>query len=664
MLCLLRLPHLSVNMDMNQKYRIYLILMTALTAALLGFWIFCSEQLREQQREGLLQRITLSLAERLSDRIHNSTIALYGIGELALQQDGYIEGLPSLIQNIRASNTSILNVAIMPDGVVQQIEPLTYNADAIGHNMFLDPLRVKDAELARDSRQLTVTGPYNLIQGGQGVIARLPLYEQGRFWGFVSIVYQFPKLVESLLERYQDFDILFQVQTDAQTPAILSNTERLPAQHAQARIDLPNNQWLVKLAYHPTFNWILTLKLAGAALALLLATYFYHRILTAIASQRYLRRTLDHNVQLKARQSAYRQLLAQISHDLRSPMQHILNEVRQIGSGDAGKQAPQQTIELNVRYQLALVDQLLDYATHQDREQSLHPEPGYTYHFLQQLSEQAKSLADAQGNRLQLNLAPDLPTIIQADFNQLQRVLINLLSNAAKFTRQGTITLSVGKLPSEKARHHRLRFRVQDDGPGMPDMRTQGQHANSGHGLGFMIISELLRQMGSHLEYQPNLDGGADFHFDLDLQLPAEAPEPYLERHTLDWDGEGLNILLVDPNPASAEGIAELLLGYGVDVLTSADLQEARQILRQATFDLVITEMDLPDGNGWDLLKAVVICSTPAPVMLYASRPAQPGHQFCFAAELLRPAGSDQLLALIRQLTSTDLQQQSLAASS
>ncbi|MCM2288987.1 MAG: PAS domain S-box protein, partial [Sulfuritalea sp.] len=88
---------------------------------------------------------------------------------------------------------------LAPDGIVQQIVPLAGNEGAIGHNVLQDPKTSKEALLARTTGALTLAGPYPLRQGGEGVVARLPVfitYEEGKvFWGFVAVLMRFPDLL-------------------------------------------------------------------------------------------------------------------------------------------------------------------------------------------------------------------------------------------------------------------------------------------------------------------------------------------------------------------------------------------------------------------------------------------------------------------------------------
>lgn len=644
-----------VNTDMNQRHRLYVQLLVLVTALLFGIWVYSSENLRQQQSHDHQQRIADSLAGRLSTSIHNSTLSLYSLGELALQNDGHIDQLAPLVSSMRATNPSILNIAILPDGIVRQIEPFDEHGSAIGHDMFRDPNRVADAKLAQETGKLTVTGPYPLIQGGHGVIARLPLQQNGEFWGFVSIVYAFPELIEAMIAPYmQDHDLFFQLLPSTTAAPIISNTDTLPEVFVQARIELPNNQWLLRLAFIPKFNWILLLKLVLLTISLPLAGLVYKRLLLSFTQQKHLKIALARNSQLIERQAKQQRLLAHVCHDLRAPLQYVLNEVKRFAHIDSEAVASAQTIEQSVQYQLGLIDQLLAYSASDDRDLSCRPTPGYTYSFLHELCQQARFLAQSRHNCLKVEITDDLPSVLQADFRQLQQVLINLLSNAAKFTHQGEITLGVCRLPEQTPQQHRLRFYVRDNGPGMPAPEQRGRHENSGYGLGLMIVTDLLRLMGSQLEYASSPAGGAEFFFDLELATPDAMPEPFIESHLPDWDAEGPNILLVDSDDFARESLAELLMGYGADVYGCTSLADAIRQLDQHPIDVVITELTLTDANGQDLLERVQRRANPVPVVLYSARPAQGNEHSIdvprFGAELLKPATSEQLIRSIRHL--------------
>jgi len=652
------------------RYNRLLIFAVALVmASLFAGWIVSTESDRQKADRERLVLIAKGLADRITIAINNSTSALYGIGELALVQDGHVNRLPAISRGIRLVHENILNVAIMPEGVVRQMEPIEGNEAAIGHDMFADPDRIVEARLARDTGEMTVTGPYDLIQGGQGVIARLPLYENERFWGFVSIVYVFPDYLDSMgLKELGHQGIRFKLVNTPDRPGeqreiILASDADPLADPVIEPVNLPNNGWELQLAYADSFNGILLLKSVGALLAVLFLVFVFHRTLTAIQQQRRLEVTLARkNGEFISRHSDQRRLLARITHDLRSPLQHLLNEARVIARGDISSRESARSIEQNVRYQLRLIDQLLEHSSRAESEPESFPEPGFLFGFLEEIQEQALLLAQENGNELIVRIERAVPDVIEADFRALQRILLNLLGNAAKYTRDGEVSLLV-QVRSLSDGHASLAFRVEDNGEGagaleLAELQQAFRRANqedgtAGVGLGLYIVSDLLRQMDSQLEYAAGEGGrGSVFHFSLDVRVcePDAVEAAYIESYVFDWSGEGCHLLIVDDSQPIREGLAELLMGYGCDVDVHEGDAAALDALRQGGYDLLICEQRFRETHLSDLLEANEANATPAPVLVYTSRPLEDRDKAdVIDATCLKPATSSDLLSLIER---------------
>src|SRR5699024_2922669 len=146
--------------------------------------------------------------------------------------------------------------------------------------------------------------------------------------------------------------------------------------------------------------------------------------------------------QLEHALQARRQLLGRISHDLRSPLAGMLAAVHQWRAGDSRRDYPQ-LLERNVRQQIDMIDELLEFSHTELTTLQPAPIPGYLYAFLNEVAEQAELVAEQQGNRLRRQFADDLPALVSLDYHYLQRVLSNLLGNASKFTQRGRICFDV-----------------------------------------------------------------------------------------------------------------------------------------------------------------------------------------------------------------------------
>lgn len=237
------------------------------------------------------------------------------------------------------------------------------------------------------------------------------------------------------------------------------------------------------------------------------------------------RRTEQLSESLRARGA----MLARITHDLRTPLLDIVAYARRL-IGESGHDYPQR-IARSAQRQLTLIDELLEFS-HSELPQ--HEVPGDLHVFLREIAEEVEPLVHRHGNVFQQHLMPDVPQVVSADFRRLRTVLLNLLGNAAKFTRDGRIQLRVYCL-SRSVDAVRLRLQVEDTGPGIhpddqqrllqPFERGAGVETVEGSGLGLAIVTQALQAMDSALQVQSDGVSGSRFSFELSLILPGEPVE-------------------------------------------------------------------------------------------------------------------------------------------
>jgi len=154
------------------------------------------------------------------------------------------------------------SLQLAPDGVTRRIVPLAGNEAGLGRDLLHDPLRNKEALLARDSKQLTLAGPFELIQGGTGVIGRFPVFLEDngaeRFWGFTTVVIRFPRILEQigltqLAERGFTYQ-LWRIHPDTgERQIIAASTLTPPAGAIDHPVRVPNGTWTLSLA--PLAGW-------------------------------------------------------------------------------------------------------------------------------------------------------------------------------------------------------------------------------------------------------------------------------------------------------------------------------------------------------------------------------------------------------------------------
>ncbi|MBC3373699.1 response regulator [Pseudomonas sp. SWRI92] len=378
--------------------------------------------------------------------------------------------------------------------------------------------------------------------------------------------------------------------------------------------------------------------------------------------------------QLRESLAARSALMARISHDLRSPLVRIIDYARLLHAGP--NRDYQATIERNARQQLELIDEMLEFSRGELEQMQLALAPGYLYGFLEEIAGEAGFLAARQGNTFEAVLAEDLPPLVEADFKRLRQILMNLLANAAKFTRNGQIRFEVSATPGATADTVELRFSVIDSGIGIdpqefeqllqPFRRGRNAQRYEGSGLGLSIVTQLLERMDSRLEPQAT-EQGSHFSFRLPLKCAQEHDLEIgiVDNNATPLDGQGKHVLLVDDIEQNSEWLYDLLAGYGFDVSMAATGEDALACLAGQSIDLLISDQMMPGMDGWELLRHVRDSGRDLPVMLYSAvpprRPEDYPEDLAFDAVLLKPADSRELLACVKTLACPETVRRAMA---
>lgn len=243
--------------------------------------------------------------------------------------------------------------------------------------------------------------------------------------------------------------------------------------------------------------------------------------------------------QAEQREQEQKELLAYVSHDLRAPLSAILGNLR-LMSADAASASGDKlaAIERSAAYQLALIDELVDYAKQDLRPPlALEEHPTNLRTLLEDLSQYAQALASRQRNIFTLQAHGTLPEQVYLDSKRLQQAVLNLLSNAAKFTRDGHIRLWLwaealdGASDAGQGPSWRLHFEVMDSGSGISQAElaamTQalaGKMPQAHGGLGLLIAQRIVQQMQGQLSLESQLGAGTRAAFSLRLrQVPGSA---------------------------------------------------------------------------------------------------------------------------------------------
>lgn len=319
------------------------------------------------------------------------------------------------------------------------------------------------------------------------------------------------------------------------------------------------------------------------------------------------------------------EFLATISHELRTPLTSILGwaHMLRLGKLDAdGIAKALETIEKNARAQTQLIDDLLDVSRVIAGKFQLDVSPVDPSSFIEAAIETARPAAEAKGVRIQKILDPAVGSV-PGDSIRLQQVVWNLISNAVKFTpMQGLVQISLQRFNSH------VEIKVSDTGVGISpeflplvfDRFSQADQRKTrrlgGLGLGLAIVRHLVELHGGTVRAQSPGEGqGSTFTVTLPIMpvyqvndagapehlAPGEASKSYESIDRLD----GLKVLVVDDELDTRELLKEVLSQCGAEVLVAESVVEALKIVSASPPDLLISDIGMPDEDGYELIRRV-----------------------------------------------------------
>lgn len=292
----------------------------------------------------------------------------------------------------------------------------------------------------------------------------------------------------------------------------------------------------------------------------------------------------------RASDAAKGRLLGHIGHDLRAPLASMVQLTRRLTTG-AEFESTRQALEHGGVMLLDTIDELQRFARQPDAEADVEVlnAPVYLYGLLNELVLQSQALMLASTNRLALTVDPALPAVVELDARRLRQVLLNLLSNAAKYSRPGEIQLTarpVGRW---------LALSVIDQGPGMaaeelarifdPFTRGQAGRGVPGLGLGLAIARQTVRAMGGELGAHSVPGRGSRFTAELPLIAAGEAEvqwPPLLSQPGLEHLGDGWAAVVWDRCATVREVMLERLLQCGFDASEAERVEDVADLLEAA----------------------------------------------------------------------------------
>lgn len=607
-----------------------------LLSFLLAFFV-CSQMIRYQEKEkkAVGTYMAQSTIRRVKEKLDNYITISDLLGNYIIDGSDMDENTFSeLAEKIPNEDGVVKAFELAPEGIITEIYPMQGNSEALGLDLLREHERKKDAVLAKETREYTLGGPYQLKQGGSGALLFKPVYQnddsgKSSFWGFVLQVIDWDCFMSDInLKSLSEADFSYKIwsydRSSEDKNILAQSQEDMPEDCLTIECEIPNNTWYFDIApsngWIPVSYWLLAIA-ASYIFSLLVATIYYQISGKKHREKQYAADLKKAAELAKSANEAKTRFLFNMSHDIRTPMNAIIGFSVLLEKNLQNEEKAKEylgKICSSGNLLMTIINQILEIARIESGTIALQlkaEDINTVFHTVNTVFEE-----DIRKKNLQYSADLDVyHTFIFCDRVKLQEIMLNIISNAIKYTSDGhAVHVKIYEKDSENPRKARFIFTCEDTGIGMSEEylphifeefsreHTTTENKVAGTGLGLPIVKSMIELMGGSIQVESTQGVGTKFTVDISFDMASES-DVYRDQISEQPDVleklEGKRILLAEDNDLNAEIAIELLAEEKIVVDRAKDGAECLDKLEKAVpgyYDMILMDIQMPVMDGYD----------------------------------------------------------------
>ena len=596
-----------------------------------------NQKKKEQLKAAYTAESTINRVEiQLNRYMAESDLVKKSIEDGLIISDAQLAQLSRLMQD---EDYIIKAHEIAKDGIVSQIYPIQGNENAMGFNILEDSERKKAARLARDSGEYTLAGPFELVQGGTGVLLFDPVYQidaQGnkKFWGFSVLVMDWEKFIDKMeLNKLEDAGYHYQIwkrdNKDNEKVVIAQCVNFEKEDTLEVACEVPNDTWYFEII--PENGWITLIQRLWGLLISFMTAFIIMTVYLQFKMRRY--REQIHETELeravheaKCANEAKTRFLFNMSHDIRTPMNAIIGFADLLEKHIDEKERVRDyigKIKSSSEFLLSLINYVLETARIESGKTSLKKEVRCVSGLIESLADIFEPEVRKKG--LTYSYTKDIQhDYVIGDETKVREIFINIIGNSLKYTPAGgKITIDIKELPSDRENYIAYKIVVEDTGIGMskeylPHIfeefsreHTSTESKVIGTGLGLPIVKALIDLMGGTIEIESEVGKGTKTTVMIPFEIATQEQileEQQKEKEFVPEDIKGKRMLVAEDNELNAEITLTVLKEKGLLVERAANGKECVEMLKEKPadyYDMILMDIQMPEMDGYQATEMI-----------------------------------------------------------